>query len=755
MDVGQVVKRLSRRTIAFDRSKLDLSTGLRCAAGIALPLAIGLATGHPGGGAYVAVGALLTALATFQPGRRHRTAIMLAVAVLLGAIAFVAGSAGTWTWVVVVLAGSFAFAAGLLAAIGPGVALVATLGTIELLIASSEPVAITTALIHAAQVGAGGLLQAVVVLSLWPRRPVAPERRALAAAYRNLASYAASLPEGRMVLADPKVINELRASVAWASRRVRWGPGRTLQSLTDEAARVRTSLQALAFARQQLLGLLAQEPAATDPAEGAGGASYAEQAWLEQTLASLDLVARSTGSLLDAVATSIVDDRPPSPGTDLHDAIAQAARTLEGLAESDRPGTTPPTFVHAAHVAHDLDLVRGLGGQLRSIQRLVTAGTVTARDRRTLPYAQAVPSTWALALANAKLLRANLTFESAAFRHALRLAVAVTVATILYRTLPGSHEYWIAIAALMVLRPDFDTTATRGLGRAGGTVTGAVLATVIAAELRPGPVALAVLVSVIAVVVFTVRQTNYGLYAIFWTTLVVFFAAFAGLPPLTAAADRALDNLIGIALALAIFLLWPTWAATEVPRLLARLLTTEAAFGRVALDAEIDPASFDRRTVDAAASSARLARTNAEAAVERMATEPDRPGALTVEAADGIVASVHRFALAVIAINAGHPTSHPPLVGLVPLRDGIAATMAGLADRLVGQSEPVEADLRRLHAELVEHLCYAGAGQAGVNHPPGTHGVPTEMAVVVGQTDVMVDAVDTIGRLITQAPEAS
>ena len=207
-----------------------------------------------------------------------------------------------------------------------------------------------------------------------------------------------------------------------------------------------------------------------------------------------------------------------------------------------------------------------------------------------MPYALVSLSTWARAEANAKLLRANLTFDSAACRHALRLAAALIVATILYRTLPGSHEYWIAIAALMVLRPDFDTTITRGLGRAGGTVTGAVLI-------------------------------------------------------------------------------------------------------------------------------ARLARSNAEAAVERMAIEPDRPRSLTVEAADGIVAGVHRFALATVAINASRPASHPPLAGLVPLRDGITATLTSLADRLAGQSGPVESDLRRLHAGLVEALSQAGGGQAGVNHP--------------------------------------
>jgi len=753
MGAGQVVKRLSRRAIAVDRSKLDLGTGLRRGIGIALPLAIGLATGHPGGGAYVAVGALLTGLATFQPGYRHRVAIMLAVAVSLAAVALVAGVVGTWTWVVVVLAGGLAFAAGLLEVVGRGVAQVFTLGTIVFLIASSEPVPITTAVIHAAQIGVGGLLQALVVLSPWPRPAVAPERHALAAAYRNFSSYATSLPDGRMALPDPKVIEELRESLAWASGRVRWSPGRTLQSLTDEAARVRTSLQALTFARRQLISLLASEPAATYRAHGTRTDSDAERARLNRALVSLDAVARSTGLLLDAVATSIIDGRPPPPAADLHDAIAHAALTLERLGESDRAGTTAPISVRAAHMAHDLGLVRGLHGQLRSIQHLVTAGTATARDRRTLPYALVSPSTWARAQANAKLLQANLTFESAACRHALRLAAALVVATVLYRTLPGSHEYWIAIAALMVLRPDFDTTITRGLGRAGGTVTGAVLATIIAAELRPGPVALAVLISVIAVVVFTVRQTNYGLYALFWTPLVVFFAAFGGLPPLTAAADRAIDNLIGIVLALAIFLVWPTWAATEVPRLLGRLLTAEAAFGRVALDAEIDPASFDRRALDAAASSARLARSNAEAAVERMAIEPDRPGSLTVGTALGIVAGVHRFALATVAINAGHPASHPPLAGLVPLRDGIAATLTGLADRLAGQPGPVESDLRRLHAGLVEGLSQAGGGQASVSHPPDTHVVPTEVAVIIGQTDVMVDAVDTIALLITNSPE--
>jgi uncharacterized membrane protein YccC len=747
MDIGQVVGRLARRTVAFNRSKLDLGTGVRCGIGVAIPLVIGLAIGHPSGGAYAAAGALLTAFAGFVPSPRHRATIMLGVAASLAVNTLIAGTVGSWTWVVVVLAGLMAFGSGLLEAIGPGVALIAILGTIEFLISSSQPVGTTTALIHAAQVGVGGLIETLVVAGPWERR-TDPERQALAAAYDNLSAYALVLPQGRLALADAQVIEDLRATLAASSRQAQWGQGRSLQSLADEAERIRRSLEALAVARDHLAGSLVRgataaggEPQATDGRDGA------KPAVADQAVTALDQVARLTGPLLEVIATAIRDNRPPPAGTESHEAIDRATAALEELAGEDGVGRAPP--IGAVAAGHDVDLVRALHGQLRSVQRLVTASTVTVRDRRTFPATLAGPSAATLARTEVRLLRANFTFASTAFRHALRLAVAVTVATVLYRTLPGSHEYWIAVAALMVLKPDFDTTITRGLGRAGGAVTGAVLATIVAAELRPGPVALAVLISVLAVVVFTVRQTNYGLYTLALTPLVVFFAAFGGLPPLTAATDRAVDNLIGIALALAIFLLWPTWAATEVPRLLARLLVTQEMFARLVLDGEIDPAALDQRALDQAGSAARVARTNAEAAVDRMATEPDRPGALTTEAANGIVASVHRFALAAVAMRASQPASHPPIAQLVPLRDGISTTMTVLADCLSGQAGPARPEpLRALHADLVHGLHEA----ENRDQPTGIRAFSAEMAVVVGETDLMVDAVDTMAELLA-APQ--
>jgi hypothetical protein len=91
------------------------------------------------------------------------------------------------------------------------------------------------------------------------------------------------------------------------------------------------------------------------------------------------------------------------------------------------------------------------------------------------------------------LLAANLTLGSIACRHAIRLAVAATVALALARALRLPHGYWVPLTALWLLRPDFGSTFTRGVQRYAGTTAGAVLATLFAATVHPGPYALATL----------------------------------------------------------------------------------------------------------------------------------------------------------------------------------------------------------------------------------------------------------------------
>src|SRR5207302_4912828 len=117
------------------------------------------------------------------------------------------------------------------------------------------------------------------------------------------------------------------------------------------------------------------------------------------------------------------------------------------------------------------------------------------------------------------ILRANLTLRSATFRHAIRLGITLALATALYRLLPLPLErgYWIPITTLLVLRPDFTTTFTRGLASMLGTRLGAVLAALLASILAPTQGILVIVVAITAYLAFSVLLANYAIFSVFIT----------------------------------------------------------------------------------------------------------------------------------------------------------------------------------------------------------------------------------------------
>jgi uncharacterized membrane protein YccC len=96
-------------------------------------------------------------------------------------------------------------------------------------------------------------------------------------------------------------------------------------------------------------------------------------------------------------------------------------------------------------------------GQLASAVELAAhtsrAGTVEF-DRRE------AAQPWALRLASVfAVLRANLTLDSAAFRHAVRLASCVVIAEGVARGIGWQRGYWAPMTVAIVLKPDFTTTS--------------------------------------------------------------------------------------------------------------------------------------------------------------------------------------------------------------------------------------------------------------------------------------------------------
>lgn len=134
--------------------------------------------------------------------------------------------------------------------------------------------------------------------------------------------------------------------------------------------------------------------------------------------------------------------------------------------------------------------------------------------------------------------------------YGLRMALVVMVSVEIYRHLNYLSGYWIPMTTLLVVRPDFYQTLTRGLMRVTGTVAGGWLAGLLAAYLHPSPTVLAVLVVVFAWGAFSLRNVNYSLYTVCLTAYIVFLLSLSGLPPATVVHRRAAYTLLGGAIAL-------------------------------------------------------------------------------------------------------------------------------------------------------------------------------------------------------------
>ncbi|HEX3946107.1 MAG TPA: FUSC family protein, partial [Acidimicrobiales bacterium] len=635
---------LIRPAFRIDRSQIDVRAGIQCAIAIAVPLAVGIGIGHPLQGAWGAIGAFLVNFSTFQPGFRFRVRIVVAAAVVVAAGTFLGALTGIESPAVFPLMAGWSFLAGLLVALGPNATMVGVVSSVGMAIATALAATATVAGEDGASALAGGLVAAGVALAFHWRGQRA-EGAALAAAYRTLAAYAAGIAAGAAAaLPDGEAFEMVAATLAVpGNHRTRYLAARD-RALAERAERLRIVLAGLAVARSRL-------------------ATHSEGSPERRAAAAVDAFAAATGPLLTEAADCCLTDQPPAAGAG--DGLLLAARRqLQAVAEI----RTVPIDELFEETRSALTAVGVLlaGGEVPAAGRPVTgertvgvatpvpgeppvdAGHPQQRPRRLAHRPDLAAEAWLS-------IRANLTLRSTTCRHALRLAVTVTVATVLYRVIDVHDGYWIVVAVLFIMKPDFGATVGRGILRAVGTLVGLTLTTLVLAYLKPGSAALAVVTVVASLFAYSLFNANYGAFTVFLTCLTVSLAAFLGLPAVTAISNRAVDNLIAAGLAIVAVAVWPTWVATALPELVASCLRAEHRFVDAVLSVFIrvpaeragsEPArSIDEAAIDRLIRDARLARSNAEAAVLRMAAETPgaHKGGLTVEAAEGILAQMHRF----------------------------------------------------------------------------------------------------------------
>jgi len=99
---------------------------------------------------------------------------------------------------------------------------------------------------------AGGVLQTLLLVLVWPLQGFSAERRVLASAYRALADYAANITVDELVAPDPNTFATLKATLADPQPFARRGESVAFEVLLDEAERIRGMLGALTIDRYTL-----------------------------------------------------------------------------------------------------------------------------------------------------------------------------------------------------------------------------------------------------------------------------------------------------------------------------------------------------------------------------------------------------------------------------------------------------------------------------------------------------------------------
>lgn len=695
------IRHLAREILRLDRSQIALWIALRNAVGVTVPLATGVALGQAGAGLTVAVGALNVAFSDGQDAYRARAGRMLASSLLSALSVFVGATAARHDALAIVVAAAWAFAGGMIVLLGPVAGQIGITTLVLLIVFGAQPMPASQAAGVAALVFGGGVLQMLLALGSWPVRGLGPERRTLAAAWRALAAWARAAPAAHDV--PPASMETTAAGDILDAARVDHGPAtEALVSVVNQLERARLDLVSLAEQRRRL--------ASAD----VGDAGRV----IDVVLSALGDGYNGIARLLDPGAAADAPDTSRA----LDDALGRVEQAIDNLARQVSPGPGQGIAVRNA---------QALAGQLRAAIELGT-GLREGGQWESLSLGTAVPA--ALRIENLwPRLQANLTVRSAAFRHAVRLAVCVALGELISRGAALPHGYWIPMTVAIVLKPDFAATVTRGLARMAGTVVGLVVASlvVVVAPTEWAWVAFA------ALLVFVMRglgRANYLLFATGVTALIVVLFAIVGAPPIPTMQARAIATGAGGALALIAYALWPTWERTQTPLVLADLLDAYRAYFSGLTANAVGQATGNVAVLRRAA---RLARTNAEASVDRLRTEPSR-SAEQLDLATRLLAASRWFARQAMVLEAAiadHDGSQPRIEGLDTFVRDVDRTLRVLAARL----RQAPAALDTLPDLRGEQLALRGA-EAG---DPGT-------AWVLIESDRIANAANTMTALVRQ-----
>jgi len=587
--VGSARRALSS---AFDVNWRSLApvTGLITAIPVVVVFGVGLALHNPRAAITMAVGANLVAIVSLVGAPKLPLRLALLDAVALGMSVMLGTITGGHPWLHTALLVPLCFAAGMAVIFGQTQAVLGSQAIVAYVVLGRFSGSALTAVHLGLLVTLGAVVEvgALLVLRLPPT--LRYQRAMVATALSNLAQYAAAPAETSAfgVLTSIDAAQRVLSPLSLLGR----SDDRDLRAIVDQARRARLDFTTLAGLRARLAEL--------------------DTTLLGEVHGALVAVAQGVTQLSLTV-------RRPGQSNSWRDYSAQLHRVIDNLESRLAAGDfeVDVQTLMAQVIAH-LD---ALGGQLRSIGHLVERDSSDASHgawRLDVRWGGLSASRWR---DNFDLFRDSLRRDSTAFRHAIRLVVAVLLATALAHWLNLPRGYWVAFAVAVMLKPDYSTLLRRGVGRVVGTALGASLAAVAVSELHPSYALTAVLIGVLAAVAYTTWPASFSVAIGLVTALVLIMLSVSTTNSVSTALDRLLDVVLGAVISAATYLAWPSSPAQDVRDAESALFSALARYVDEVLKFSFGD-EVDSKIVAGRSRTAHFRYATAEGAVGRSLEEP-------------------------------------------------------------------------------------------------------------------------------------
>ena len=214
----------------------------------------------------------------------------------------------------------------------------------------------------------------------------------------------------------------------------------------------------------------------------------------------------------------------------------------------------------------------------------------------------------------------NLSWTSAAFKHALRVSLVCLVGFIFAKTISqGHHSYWILLTIIVILKPGFSLSKQRNYQRLIGTVCGGIIGIGLLLLLHNKDVEFGLLVFFM-LGCYSFLRLNYVVSVLFMTPYILLLFSFLGVNNIVQ--ERITDTIIGSVIAfIASYLIFPSWEYEIIQQNLRDMICSNMNYMLKIAD------SLSGRQVDI--TEYKLARKdvfvkagNLSAAFERMTSEP-------------------------------------------------------------------------------------------------------------------------------------